>query len=193
MAKRVFFSFHYQDVIDFRANVVRNHWLTKLNREAAGFYDASIWESAKKTGDTAVKRLINSGVSGTTSTCVLIGTGTYLRRWVRCEIMRSFKKGNKICGVHINAIKGKDKKTKSLGKNPLDYLAVRFSESGKTVTMYEWKYGKWQSYAEVDGRAAYQCDPVAIRLRGKLHQLSTLKSTFDWVKNNGYQNFSNWV
>lgn len=25
MAKRVFFSFHYQDVIDFRANVVRNH------------------------------------------------------------------------------------------------------------------------------------------------------------------------
>ena len=65
MAKRVFFSFHYQDVIDFRANVVRNHWLTKSNREAAGFYDASIWESAKKTGDTAVKRLINNGVNGT--------------------------------------------------------------------------------------------------------------------------------
>ena len=37
MAKRVFFSFHYQDVIDFRANVVRNHWLTKSDREDAGF------------------------------------------------------------------------------------------------------------------------------------------------------------
>jgi len=25
MAKRIYFAFHYQDVIDFRANVVRNH------------------------------------------------------------------------------------------------------------------------------------------------------------------------
>lgn len=29
MAKRVFFSFHYKDVINFRVNVVRNHKLTK--------------------------------------------------------------------------------------------------------------------------------------------------------------------
>ena len=46
MAKRVFFSFHYQDVIDFRANVVRNHKLTKDDH--AGYFDASIWEKAKK-------------------------------------------------------------------------------------------------------------------------------------------------
>ena len=31
MAKKVFFSFHYQDVIDFRANVVRNHSSFKLS------------------------------------------------------------------------------------------------------------------------------------------------------------------
>src|ERR1700692_3169037 len=59
MANRVFFTFHYKDVIDFRANVVRNHWLTKPDREAAGFYDASIWETARKEGDAALKRLIN--------------------------------------------------------------------------------------------------------------------------------------
>jgi hypothetical protein len=41
MAKRVFFSFHYKDVADFRANVVRNHWLTKPDREICGYYDAS--------------------------------------------------------------------------------------------------------------------------------------------------------
>jgi len=46
MAKRVFFSFHYKDVIDFRANVVRSHRLTKNNQ--AGYFDASIWEEAKK-------------------------------------------------------------------------------------------------------------------------------------------------
>jgi hypothetical protein len=48
MAKRIFFSFHYQDVIDFRANTVRNHWLLKKDREDAGFFDASVWEKAKK-------------------------------------------------------------------------------------------------------------------------------------------------
>ena len=41
MARRVFFSFHYERDI-WRANVVRNSWLTK-DREAAGFFDASLW------------------------------------------------------------------------------------------------------------------------------------------------------
>ena len=47
MAKRVYFAFHYQDVCDFRANVVSNHWMTNPHREAAGFFDASLWEDAK--------------------------------------------------------------------------------------------------------------------------------------------------
>lgn len=51
MAQRVFFSFHYQDFIDFRANVVRNHWVTEKGREAAGFFDASIWETARLSTD----------------------------------------------------------------------------------------------------------------------------------------------
>lgn len=142
MAKRVFFSFHYQDVIDFRANVVRKHWITKPNRSAAGFFDASLWEQAKRTSDLALKRLINSGLHGTSSTCVLIGTSTYLRPWVRYELMRSFKKGNLICGVHINSIRGRDGKTKKLGKNPLEYLGVQFSDSGKKVTLCERKNAK---------------------------------------------------
>jgi hypothetical protein len=28
MAKKVFFNFYYQDVVDFRANAVRQHWLS---------------------------------------------------------------------------------------------------------------------------------------------------------------------
>ena len=42
MAKKVFFSFHYQDIIDFRANVVRNHGQFKLNTQEAGYYDSSM-------------------------------------------------------------------------------------------------------------------------------------------------------
>jgi hypothetical protein len=57
MAKRVFFSFDYEDVKDFRANVVRQSWRMKPNRPTAGYFDASMWESVKTKGDTAVKRI----------------------------------------------------------------------------------------------------------------------------------------
>lgn len=77
MAKRVFFSFHYKDVSDFRANVVRNHWQLQPDRKISGYYDASIWESAQKQGDIALKRLINKGLDQTSNTCVLIGSQTY--------------------------------------------------------------------------------------------------------------------
>ena len=114
MAKRVYFAFHYQDVIDFRANVVRKHNFTG-GVEAAGYYDYSIWETAKKTSDLALKKMINAELSGSSVTAVLVGSQTYARRWVRYEIMKSVEKGNVMLGVHINGIKGKDGQTKALG------------------------------------------------------------------------------
>jgi hypothetical protein len=193
MAKRVFFSFHYQDVIDFRANVVRNHWLTKPDREAAGFFDASVWETAKKTNSTAVKRLIHSGLDGTSVTCVLIGSQTYARPWVRYEIMKSFRKGNRILGVHINSITGKDKQTKYQGPNPLEYLGVTFSQSGDTGTLYEKVDGNWQEYSEIDGSSTYRTGGVAEQYRGKGFNLGRWYKIFDWVSDDGYNNFADWV
>ena len=83
MAKRVFFSFHYDDVISFRANVVRNHWVTKDDREASGFFDASIWEEAERHGAESIKALIEEGLENTSVTVPLIGTETSHRKWVR--------------------------------------------------------------------------------------------------------------
>lgn len=193
MAKRVFFSFHYQDVIDFRANVVRQHWLTKPDRDAAGFFDASVWETAKKTNSTAIKRLIHSGLDGTSVTCVLIGSGTYARPWVKYEILKSFRKGNKLLGVHINSITGKDKRTKYPGPNPLEYLGVAFSASGDTGTLFEKLDGKWHEYSEVDGSATYQTGGVAEPYRGKGFNLSQWYRTYDWISDDGYNNFATWV
>jgi len=193
VAKRVFFSFHYQDVIDFRANVVRNHWRTQ-DREVAGFYDASIWESAKKQGSIALKRLINKGLNNTSNSCVLIGSGTYLRPWVRYEIFKSMKKGNHIFGIHINEIKCKNGHTKDLGKNPFDYLGYRISEDGKKLTMYEWKNSKWVLYREIDGSATYVLGRQAsVVRREKFYQLSSVYRTYKWYKDNGYKNFDSWV
>jgi hypothetical protein len=193
MAKRVFFSFHYQDVIDFRANVVRQHWLTKPDRDAAGFFDASIWETAKKTNPSAVKRLIHSGLDGTSTTCVLIGTETFTRPWVRYEIMKSFRKGNGILALHINSIAGKDRQTKVLGPNPLKYLGVSFSSTGATATLHEIVNGQWREYAEIDNSASYQTGGVPQQYWGNGYNLAQWYRCYDWIADDGYNNFANWV
>lgn len=192
MAKRVFFSFHYKDVAEFRANVVRNHWRFKLNRKIAGYYDASIWESAKKQGDVALKRLINSCLEGTSNTCVLIGSQTYSRPWVRYELLKSFKKGNSIIGVHINSIKCRNQQTKIKGPNPLEYVGVTFSDSGLTATLWEKINGKWVKYDKIDGTASYRVE-VAQKYRGKGYNLSEFFNVYDWVSDNGYNTFASWI
>jgi len=48
MARRVFFSFEYEQDV-WRANVVRNSWVTQ-GKEAAGFIDAAAFENLKNQG-----------------------------------------------------------------------------------------------------------------------------------------------
>jgi len=191
MAKRVFFSFHYQDVIDFRVNIVRNHWITKSDRKEAGFFDASIWESAKRTSDLALKKLINKGLSNTSSTCVLIGTDTFQRRWVRYEILRSIFVSNSICGVHINKIKDKDQRIKNYGENPFDYLGIEYSEDGYYAQPIEYKNIKWHFSKDFE---KYKLGTRAKNeYRGKSYKLSKWYSTYKWISDDGYNNFSKWV
>ncbi len=192
MAKRVFFSFHYKDVADFRANVVRNHWTMKPDREICGYYDASIWESARTQGKVALKRLINTGLDQTSNTCVLIGSETYERPWVRYELLRSFKKGNHIFGVHINTIKAKNGQTKVKGPSPLEYVGVTFSDSGLTATLWEKVNGKWVEYNEIDGSSSYRVE-VAQQYRSKGYNLGNFYNVYDWVTDDGYNNFADWV
>lgn len=77
MARRVFFSFHYQRDV-WRANVVRKSG-EFIGTAAAGFQDASLWEEAKRKGDAAIKKLIDDNLDGTTVTCVLIGAESWVR------------------------------------------------------------------------------------------------------------------
>lgn len=188
MAKRVFFSFHYQDVIDFRANVVRNHKLTKDDH--AGYFDASIWEKAKKTSDLSVKRLINSEIQNTTVTCVLVGTHTFERRWVDYEIFKSLEKGNKIIAIHINGIKDKNGQVKTNGSNPLYYLGYSFINNGTKVKLHNFIQSSWTEYTDLEGWSVNQ---VAATLRDKIFRLSDIYPIYDWVADYGYNNFERWI
>jgi len=115
------------------------------DREAAGFWDASLWEEAKKKGDEAIKRMINKGLKGTSVTAVLIGAKTSTRKWVRYEIIKSHKQKNGLFGVHIHNIKDKNGYTDTKGNNPFDYIFIEkdgirvyFS---KIYPTYDWVYG----------------------------------------------------
>ena len=102
--RKAFFSFHFDDVM--RVNVVRNAW--KISRPDTiamrSFYDSSLWESRKLDGDEAVKRIIREGVEYTSAVCVLIGSETWLRRWVKYEVARAIIDGRGLLAVHINNI-----------------------------------------------------------------------------------------
>ncbi|MCK9991697.1 MAG: hypothetical protein Dbin4_00217 [Alphaproteobacteria bacterium] len=103
MARKVFFSFHYDDVS--RANVVRkSDTITRQYQMGARFYDKSLWEDAKKQGSLAIKRMIDNALEGSSVTCVLIGQQTWQREWVRYEILKSMARGNGILGVNIHDV-----------------------------------------------------------------------------------------
>lgn len=102
MARRVFFSFEYEHDV-WRANVVRNSWVTQ-DRQAAGFYDAVEFEQIKRGGDAAIQRWIDGQLVNTSVTVVLVGAYTCSSRWVHYEIEASKARGNGLLGINISTI-----------------------------------------------------------------------------------------
>lgn len=139
MARRVFFSFHYQRDL-WRVNIVRNSAVVE-GVAAAGFSDASLWEEAKRKGDAAIKRLIDNGLSGTSVTAVLIGAETANRDYVTYEIQQSIARGNGLLGVRINGLKDQSGKIDSWGSVPA-------ALSGTGATIYTYEYGKLGGWIE---------------------------------------------
>lgn len=116
MARRVFFSFHFDDDI-WRANQVRNANVV-AGADVAGFFDHSEYEEAQKTGDEGIKRMINRHLKDTSVTVVLIGTNTASRRWVKYEIAQSIAQKNGLLGIYIHHLKNQDGETSNRGPKP---------------------------------------------------------------------------
>ena len=188
MAKRVYFGFDYEDVSDFRANVVRNHNFTAGIEKT--YIDASIWEEAKRKNPAAIKALIDAELKNTSVTVILIGSGTYERRWVRYEIFKSIYQYNKVIGIHINAIKDKYSQTKTLGPNPLEHLGFKFNEDGTSVTPIEYAGTGWVPSADMP---PYTLGTAQAHNANQSLPLTRFTSTYDWVAGDGFNQFGNWI
>lgn len=120
MARKIFFSFHYERDV-WRAGQIRNSWVTKSDREMAGFWDSVAWEEVKKKGEDAIHRWIDNQLNGTSVTVVLIGAETNSRPYVDYEIQQSSKIGNGLLAIYINNMKNQFGMTDTKGQNPFDF------------------------------------------------------------------------
>lgn len=129
MPRNVFFSFHYQRDI-WRVNQIRNVGEI-VGKAAAGFSDASLWEEAKKKGDTVIKKMIDDALHGTSVTVVCIGAKTAGRNFINYEIEKSIKRGNAIFGLQIHHLKNKDGEVDDVGATP-----AKLTAAGASVFKY---------------------------------------------------------
>lgn len=158
MARKVFFSFHYQRDI-WRVNQVRHSWVTKGN-QAAGYIDAADFEKIERQGHDAVTRWIDSQLEGTSVTVVLIGAETASREYVQHEILQSLAKKNGaapngLMGVYIHQLKNHEENTDYKGANP--FAAIRLPNGDNMERMfrtYDWigdkgqeNFGSWVELA----------------------------------------------
>lgn len=88
MARRVFFSFHYDRDVR-RVVQVRNSWVLRRHGDAQPFYDKAEFEAVKRRAG-GIENWIEQQLTGTSVTVVLFGAETYERPWVRHEIKRSY-------------------------------------------------------------------------------------------------------
>lgn len=198
MPRYTFFSFSYEDVKNFKVNVVRNSWLLKHASDT--FIDGSIWEKEKSKGVAVIKDLIVSGLKNTSVTAVLIGDETADRRWVKYEIVKSFDKGNGMLGIHLNKIRGKDQALSARGVNPFDKLAFQISEDGRKIHFYELVNRKWVVFTdlpEINNKKSntlhFDEGWFGINDFGKSFRFSNKFETYCWINDNGHKNFSSWI
>ncbi len=189
MARNVYFSFHYKDVEDFRANVVRNSG--KFRSQGDQFRDSSIWEEAEEKKVKAIKALIDQELFGVSVTCALVGSDTYMRRWVRYELVKSFEQNKGQLAVGINWIKGKDGNIKFWpGENPFDYLGCKISNDGSVIDFFEKKDSKWIPFKDLLQTANTH---FSSKQFGKEYTFSDFykKYSYDW--HSGKTNFMSWI
>lgn len=101
MARKVFFSFKYDDVQ--RAMNVRNSNVIS-GAAKSGFIDKADFEEVERKGDKAIKNWIDEQLEGTTVTVILVGANTDKSRWVKYEIEQSISRGNGILTIDISKI-----------------------------------------------------------------------------------------
>jgi hypothetical protein len=119
MARKVFYSFHYDNDC-WRTQQVRN--IGAL--EGSVPVSKNTWEEVKKRGDPAIEKWITNQLNGRTCTVVLVGAETANRKWVRHEIVESWNSQKGVLGIRIHSLRDSDGYQSVAGPNPFDQITL---------------------------------------------------------------------
>ena len=117
MARRVFYSFHYNPD-NWRAAMVRNIGSIEGNRPATD----NGWETVKRGGDAAIKKWIADQMQYRSCTVVLVGRNTANRKWINHEIVESWNDGMGVVGIHVHGLEDSNGKISQKGQNPFEFI-----------------------------------------------------------------------
>lgn len=204
--RKVFFSFHFDDIM--RVNNVRNTWKISHPDSASNrsFYDSSLWEERKVAKPEVIKQLIRVGVCHTSVVCVLAGSATWERRWVRYEIARAIIDGRGLVTVHLNNINHHlTKRPHPLGRNPLAHMGVAKLQPNNRLPaqyyIYEMSlvpdgYGglvrQWTRYGDYTApisKPTWLADPPVDHIM----PLSVNAAEYDYELDYGHRNIGSWI
>lgn len=117
MARRVFFSFHFERD-NWRASQVRSMGVIEGNPPCSD----NDWEAIKRGGDSAVKRWIDGQLEGKSCVVVLVGSETAGRPWITYEITEAWNAGKGVVGVRIHNLRDRNQAQAVAGANPFSEL-----------------------------------------------------------------------
>lgn len=70
------------------------------------------------------------------------------------------------------------------------YLGYSFDNTGKKIKLHNFVNGKWIDYDDLTG---WIVNEVSENERNKIFRLSTIYPIYDWIEDDGYNNFANWI
>jgi len=190
MTRRTFFSFHYQPDV-WRAWNVRNCLNFTDGEEIDGFFDSSVFEASKRESDDSLKTFLRNGMKNTSVTCVLAGSNTASRRWVRYEIVRAILKGNGLLTVDIHGVKNKDQQTSTKGLDPLSQVGVYKTDAG--IYFAEIKDSQWVKYADYISAIPAADLWFEAPTSNTVVPFATHCLHYDFAAQNGRQNIAGWI
>jgi hypothetical protein len=162
MARKVFFSFHYEPD-NWRAATVRNIGAIEGNKPAKD----NDWETVTKGGDKAIEKWIADQMHGRSCVVVLIGSNTAGRKWIKYEIKKSWEAGKGVLGIYIHNLLDAAGKKSVKGDNPFGAFTIDGTSMSSIVKAY--------NPSGADSKAVYKTisDNIedwldkAIEIRGK--------------------------
>ncbi|MCA8830151.1 TIR domain-containing protein [Hymenobacter pini] len=150
MARRVFFSFHFQRD-SHRVSQIRNCNVISNHFEEVPFLDHAKWETIERQGDTAIRNWIDSNMHGASVIVVLAGYETYNRRWVKYELEKAHSENRGIVCIDMAGMKNMFGHIDPSGINP---LATAKDSSGRSLA----SLGKYKTYSWLGDLGRFNID-----------------------------------